>query len=388
MNELKSISVSLLYRKFLGESISEKEQREFDIWYNESGKHQLYYKRFCVQQEKIMIRDRSVVDVQRRLAEVKRRGRVKRDLNWWRWSGVAAAFLIMFAIGWLIRLEERTPEIPVIVRTEPGKAAVILRLGQGEQVVLDSTLTMRTISQDCVAIHVGSGILEYSPDSVAVGELVYNELVVPPSAEYMVVLADGTKVYLNSASSLRYPTVFPTNERRVELSGEAYFIVAKGERPFIVDTPLEDVKVFGTEFNVMAYEDEEVVQTTLVKGSVGVAVKGMSVNDYQKIVPGEQFLLNRQTKKTEILSVDVYAFVAWKDGLFVSRNDNLETIMRKVARWFDVEIFYQNPGLKDKRFFGIMKRQTSLQEVLDVIAEAGDVYFEINGRTVIVRDRK
>ena len=94
--------------------------------------------------------------------------------------------------------------------------------------------------------------------------------------------------------------------------------------------------------------------------------------------------MNRETGKPEIVKVDVYPYTAWREGLFVSRNDNLETILRKVARWFDVEIFYQNPGLKQKRFFGIMKRQTSLQEVLDVIAEAGDVHFNVKGRTVVV----
>ena len=172
----------------------------------------------------------------------------------------------------------------------------------------------------------------------------------------------------------------------MKLAGEAYFVVTKGERPFIVETSLEEVKVFGTEFNVMAYEDEEELQTTLVKGSVGVLAKGMEVIGFQKIVPGEQFLLNRKTGKTEVVTVDVFPYVAWKDGLFVSQNDNLETILRKVARWFNVEIFYQNPELKQKRFFGIMKRQTRLQEVLDVIAKAGNVHFDVNGRVVLVRD--
>ena len=114
--------------------------------------------------------------------------------------------------------------------------------------------------------------------------------------------------------------------------------------------------------------------------------KGMEAIGFQKIVPGEQFLLNRKTGKTEVVTIDVFPYVAWKDGLFVSQNDNLETILRKIARWFDVEIFYQNPELKQKRFFGIMKRQTRLQEVLDVIAKAGDVHFDVNGRVVLVRD--
>ena len=381
----RSISVSILYRKSVGKPISDVDQQKFDAWYNESEKHRLYYKRFCVQQEKIMARDCSVVDVERRLMEIKFKRRVKYHSNWWKLCGVAATVLILFSIGWMYWTKNDI-SCPVVVEAEQEKASVTLRLGQGKRIVLDSTLVAQTISQDCVVMRVGVGVLEYDRDSVATGELVYNQLDVPPSGEYMIVLSDGTKVYLNSASSLYYPTVFPPGERKVTLAGEAYFVVAKGERPFIVETSLEEVKVFGTEFNVMAYEDEKELQTTLVKGSVGVLAKGMEAIGFQKIVPGEQFLLNRKTGKTEVVTVDVFPYVAWKDGLFVSQNDNLETILRKIARWFDVEIFYQNPELKQKRFFGIMKRQTRLQEVLDVSAKAGDVHFDVNGRVVLVRD--
>ena len=381
----RSISVSILYRKSVGKPISDVDQQKFDAWYNESEKHRLYYKRFCVQQEKIMARDCSVVDVERRLMEIKFKRRVKYHSNWWKLCGVAATVLILFSIGWMYWTKNDI-SCPVVVEAEQEKASVTLRLGQGKRIVLDSTLVAQTISQDCVVMRVGVGVLEYDRDSIATGELVYNQLDVPPSGEYMIVLSDGTKVYLNSASSLYYPTVFPPGERKVKFAGEAYFGVAKGERPFIVETSLEEVKVFGTEFNVMAYEDEKELQTTLVKGSVGVLAKGMEAIGFQKIVPGEQFLLNRKTGKTEVVTVDVFPYVAWKDGLFVSQNDNLETILRKIARWFDVEIFYQNPELKQKRFFGIMKRQTRLQEVLDVIAKAGDVHFDVNGRVVLVRD--
>ena len=385
MRKSRSISVSILYRKSVGKPISDIDQQKFDAWYNESEKHRLYYKRFCVQQEKIMARDCSVVDVERRLIEIKFKRRVKYRSNWWKLCGVAATMLILFSIGWMYWTKNDV-SCPVIVDAGLEKASVTLRSGQGKRIVLDSTLVAQTIKQDCVAIRVGVGVLEYDRDSVAIGELIYNQVDVPPFGEYMIVLSDGTKVYLNSASSLCYPTVFPPGERRVKLSGEAYFVVAKGERPFIVDTPLEEVKVFGTEFNVMAYEDEEELQTTLIKGSVGVLAKGMEFIGFQKIVPGEQFLLNRKTGEIKIVTVDVFPYVAWKDGFFVSQNDNLETILRKMARWFDVEIFYQNPELKQKRFFGIMKRRACLQEVLDVIAKAGDVHFEVNGRVVLVRD--
>jgi ferric-dicitrate binding protein FerR (iron transport regulator) len=388
MDRFEDISVSLLYRKSTGESLPEKEQREFDIWYRESEEHRLYYSRFCAQQEKIEIRECSSVNVQERLIGLKLRVRAKHRLRWYRWSGVAAAVLIVSIVGWLFLPGQDTSDVSIFTQSKPGKAAVVLQLGHGEQIVLDSTCMMRAIGKDGAGMRVRAGILEYDSSTVTQKEIVYNELRVPPSGEYAVVLADGTKIYLNSASTLRYPVVFPDNERRVELSGEAYFVVSAGMRPFVVETKTEEVKVFGTEFNVMAYADEEVSQTTLVKGSVGVLVKGSDSGRFQKIVPSEQFVLNQRTKETTIIKIDVFSQVAWKEGLFVSRNDDLGSILRKLARWYEVEFVYLDPGLREKRFFGIMKRQASLQKVLEVIAEAGDVQFNVNGRTVTVSEGK
>ena len=181
----RSISVSILYRKSVGKPISDVDQQKFDAWYNESEKHRLYYKRFCVQQEKIMARDCSVVDVERRLMEIKFKRRVKYHSNWWKLCGVAATVLILFSIGWMYWTKNDI-SCPVVVEAEQEKASVTLRLGQGKRIVLDSTLVAQTISQDCVVMRVGVGVLEYDRDSVATGELVYNQLDVPPSGEYMI----------------------------------------------------------------------------------------------------------------------------------------------------------------------------------------------------------
>jgi ferric-dicitrate binding protein FerR (iron transport regulator) len=382
MDRFENIPVSLLYRKSTGEPLSDKEQREFYIWYGQSEEHRSYYGRFCAQQEKIETRECSSVNVQERLIGLKLRVRAKHRSRWYRWSGVAAAVLIVSTAVWLFLPEQDAPDISILARSKPGKAAVVLQLGHGEQIVLDSTC------MDRVGMRVRAGVLEYDSSTVTRKEIVYNELKVPPSGEYAVVLSDGTKIYLNSASTLRYPIVFPGDERRVELSGEAYFVVSAGTRPFVVETKTEEVKVFGTEFNVMAYADEEVSQTTLVKGSVGVLVKGSGAGHFRNIIPGEQFVLNQRTRETKIIKIDVFSQVAWKEGLFVSRNDDLESISRKLSRWYEVEFVYLDPGLREKRFFGMMKRQASLQEVLEVIAEAGDVQFNVDGRTVTVSERK
>ena len=389
MSESEFINVSLLYRKMTGELLSAEEQKAFDAWYAENKEHRLYYKRFCRQQEKIMERQCSRVDVRKGYASI--RGKRHRYMNRWTWGGIAASLLLSVMLGTVYWQNGRTKNVQEVnsgSRFSPGHKNVILSLGGGQKIVIDSTFSEKTVGHDCVAMQVENGVLRYRQNTVITEAPVFNELVVPPSGEYIVELVDGTKIYLNSDSRLRYPTSFTgMNERRVFLEGEAYFVVYRDEkRPFIVETLQEEVKVFGTEFNVMAYRDEDVVQTTLVKGSVGINVKGERKDVFRRIVPGEQFRLHKQSGEVRIETVDVFSYVAWKDGLFVSRNDDLESIMRKVARWYDVEVFYQNPGLKEKRFFGIMKKQTCLDEVLEIIAKAGDVQFNVSGRTVIVKE--
>jgi len=385
-----------LIKKSLAEDLTKEEQEQLNAWLDALPEHRAFYNRIAKFDLSEGIGGLSGETYRRdlnrymdKLRQNKRKNGKRRLVYFTRY---AAILIVLLGVGLYFRytkgLQETMPETSAVAQVLPGQAAVTLRLSHGEQIVLDSILTKRTVGKDCVAIRVEEGVLRYDGDVNNNGKFSYNELVVPPSGEYIVVLADGTKVFLNSASRLSYPIVFKSDERRVKLTGEAYFKVARSECPFIVETPLEEVKVFGTEFNVMAYEDENVVQTTLVKGSVGIQVKGSENSGFRKIEPGELFSLNRETGKTEITQVDVFSYVAWKEGLFVSRNDDLETILRKVSRWFDVEIFYQTPELKHKRFFGIMKRQTNLQEVLDVIAEAGDVYFSVNNRTVTVSERK
>ncbi len=385
-----------LIKKSLTEDLTQEEQEQLNAWLDTLPEHRAFYNRIAQfdLSEGIGGLPEEIYrhDLNRYIDKFRQNKRKNSKRHLVYFTRYAAILIVLLGVGLYFRytndLQETMPDTSAAAQVLPGQAAVTLRLSHGEQIVLDSILTKQTVGKDGVAIRVEEGMLRYDGEVNNDGKSSYNELVVPPSGEYIVVLADGTKVFLNSASRLSYPTVFTGSERRVKLTGEAYFEVARSECPFIVETSLEEVKVFGTEFNVMAYEDENVVQTTLVKGSVGIQVKGGENSGFRKIEPGELFSLNRETGKAEITQVDVFSYASWKEGLFVSRNDDLETILRKISRWFDVEIFYQTPELKHKRFFGIMKRQTNLQEVLDVIAEAGDVHFSVNNRTVTVSERK
>lgn len=392
MNDLEFIDIRLLYRKMTGEKLGERDERAFEEWYEASDDHKAYYEHFCRQQEKIMTGERSDVDTGKGFLFLRKKNRkrlLRLTLRNARWAA-AVVLLLIAGVGIFFLDKNGGVEKGQLASAAGESRFVTLRLATGRQIVLDSLSQGRIIRRDSgVVISLEDGELRYKGEEEMAPsrDLQYNELRVPAGGEFVVTLADGTKAILNSSTRLYYPLRFGEDERRVKLDGEAYFVVAKDKIPFIVDVGLEEVKVFGTEFNVMAYADEEVVQTTLVEGSVGVRVKNKTGGEFRKIEPGEQFRLNRKTSEVQVVKVDVFPYVAWKDGLFVSKNDNLEMIMRKIERWFDVEVFYRNPGLKEKRFFGIMKKQTCLRDMLEIVGEAGDVRFEVNGKTVVVGEK-
>ena len=375
------VSVSILFRKMKGLPLSDEENQAFEEWYAESEEHRLYWKRFRQQQEKIEERRLSVVDVQTGWARLER-GR-RKSARRIVWLSVAASVVVLLGFALAFSFLHQAPPAVVVGKNLSGNG-VSLKLSDGKNLVLTDKSAIALLDEAQASVKVKEGTIQYQEDSVSHGEVAYNELQVPAAAEFQVVLADGTKVLLNSLSFLRYPVVFTENERKVYLEGEAFFIVKPGKKPFIVETKGEEIKVFGTEFNVMTYAEEKQMETALVKGSIGIKLKNASDKEYVRLMPGEQFAINNQSGAVSVKKVDVFPYVAWTEGLFVSQNDNLETIMQKLARWYDVEVFYQNASLKTRKFWGVMKRKDTLKEILEVIAKAGQVKFEIQSKTVIV----
>ena len=209
-----------------------------------------------------------------------------------------------------------------------------------------------------------------------------NELIVPRGGEYQIVLADGTRVWLNSATKLIFPQNFTGKERRVMLSGEAFFDVARDEsKPFIVETSRMDVKVLGTRFNVNAYTDNEVVSTTLVDGSVEVA------SGTQKpitLVPGEQAY--GEAGELEKREVNIRLYTSWIDGRFMFNNVELEEIVKQISRWYDVEIFFTNENVKRTRFTGGMVKFKPLDDLIRMIESTSPVRFSVKGKTIVISE--
>ena len=195
-------------------------------------------------------------------------------------------------------------------------------------------------------------------------------------------LADGTEVWLNADSELEYPVKFTSDKREVRLKGEAYFSVKKDtEKPFLVRSGEYQLKVYGTEFNLNTYKNNE-IQAVLVKGSVGF--KANRTAEEVRLKPSQLGVANEVTGKTEVNNVDVYPYIAWKNQDVVFVNERLESIMEKAARWYDVNVFFQNESLKDLRFFGNMQRYADIQELLFFLENTSDVRFSVKDRTVVV----
>ena len=230
-------------------------------------------------------------------------------------------------------------------------------------------------------ISADSGRISYDGKSLSGAGVqdAFHMLEVPRGGEYFMTLEDGTKVWLNAETELRYPVRFQKDRREVEVVGEAYFEVAKdANRPFIVHASGMNTRVLGTSFNVKAYTGEE-RQTTLVKGRVEVSYGTQRV----KISPGEQVTLKGE--ELEVQEVDTQVSTGWKNGLFVFDDQSLENVLQELGRWYDVHIFIANEGVKQLKFTSNFPRYENIDRVLDIIELAACVKCEIKGRTIVVR---
>ncbi|MHC1778604.1 MAG: FecR family protein [Bacteroidales bacterium] len=211
----------------------------------------------------------------------------------------------------------------------------------------------------------------------------YNELAIPKGRSYSLVLSDGTKIWLNALSKIKYPVRFDNHERRVVISGEAYFEVAKNEKvPFIVETSYYDVKVLGTKFNVNAYSDEKEVATTLLSGLVSIpSADGSST----VVEPGEQYKYDKETKKSTLKTVNTDLYISWTNNNLLMEQMTLADIFKVLTRRYEIDTFFTEEGLKDETFSGLVPLNDSLEVILDQISKVSDVEFRIEGKLIMIK---
>jgi transmembrane sensor len=310
----------------------------------------------------------------------------------------AAAVLLIFAITYLVT--NRTTTKNVIVRNispkpilkndvAPGGNKAILTLADGSSIVLDSA-SNGTLGQqgNIKIIKLDNGLLAYSVNGKQLtenDEAFYNTISTPRGGQYQITLADGTMVWLNAASSIRFPVLFTGTQRKVEITGEVYFEVAKNKTmPFKVKATSSEIEVLGTHFNVNAYEDEATTKTTLLEGSIKVSTTSFVSNTQtiKFLQPGQQASSSNDGKINILSNADLEETMAWKNGRFQFKSADLKLMLRQIARWYDVDVEYR--GNVDLHFTGQLTRNENVSKVFEKLALTNEVHFKIEGRRIIV----
>ena len=307
------------------------------------------------------------------------------------WGRVAAVLLLMGGVSaayWKLTGTERKAAPVAVVHggkkdIAPGGNKAVLTLANGSTIVLDNAHDGVLAQQGGTNVEkVDAGSLAYNAGGKGNEAVMYNTIATPNGGQYQVILPDGSKAWLNASSSLRFPTRFEGKERSVELRGEAYFEVAqRSSMPFRVKLPDNgmDVQVLGTEFDVMAYANEQTSNTTLVSGKVNVVSKGA----VRVLEPGKQAILDNQTKAMHVAEANVEQVVAWKNGLFRFRETGIRELMRQVERWYNVQVVYETEG-KDQDFTGVVSRNQPVSALLQMLEMTGTVHFRIEDKKIVV----
>lgn len=374
-------SLLLLARKWLAGKITDKERSKFDQWYNgfDDSRHEL----FSDEAEQAMEdRIKKAIFIRAEIEPAK-------TIRLWPRIAIAVAAMGAVVIGvYFFSTTSRLMDQKNLVSYEndisPGKNSAVLTLANGKIISLSDAKTGVIVDAGQIKYNDGTAITSSSSDHIGTQMVAAST---PRGGTYQLSLPDGSKVWLNAASKISFPSKFSQTRRKVILEGEAYFEVAKKHTPFIVQSRQQEVTVLGTHFNINAYAGEPQVKTTLLEGSVRVAhladADGAAENISPLILkPGEQSLLSGD--RITVSKVNTEAAIDWKNELFIFNNDKLEDIMKKIARWYNVEIIYLEQNVKKELFSGRISRSQKVSEVLNKLSQTGAVKFKIEGRRILI----
>jgi ferric-dicitrate binding protein FerR (iron transport regulator) len=306
------------------------------------------------------------------------------------WSYAAAATLLLAVAGIWLFTPGRDKHRSIVTNHTvapatilPGHEGAILQLANGREIVLDSSSNGELARQGNTSVVKRNGEVVYTASKTET-EVLYNTMLTPKGRQYSLVLADGSRVWLNAASSITYPTIFTGNERKVKITGEAYFeVVHNTAQPFKVEVNGMTVQVLGTHFNINSYSDEKNISTTLLEGSVRIDTEGGSNAPASTVLkPGQQAQWNSASGLKEKQEVNLDAVVSWKNGYFYFEKDDVKTVMRQLARWYDIDVRYKD-NVTTEKFGGKIQRNLDLSAVMEILATIG-VRYKVEGHTLIV----
>jgi transmembrane sensor len=418
-------NIADLIIKHLQETITAEESQTLEQWIAASDENRSKFNRITngdtLREDLVLFIEsdqRIRQSVYAKLPEVQDALTVTPKRSWMRWASVAAAVLaIAFASIWLLRSKETATtngtekQVPVATTIPAGGNKATLTLADGTIIDLDKAGNGTIATEGKTKVNKKEdGQLEYkSATGTRQSVITYNLLSTPRGGQYQLILPDGSKVWLNAASSIRYPTEFSGSERRVEVTGETYFeIVRNTEKPFRVTVMPPsggagrggEIEVVGTHFNINAYGDEQPIVTTLLEGKIKISpveiVSSLSgsrsinnhpsstVRTYNTLVPGDEAQISGNAKVTIRKNVDTESAVAWMKGFFDFHNANIKTVMSQVSRWYNVDVQYKGT-IPAQTFEGNIDRNIPLNELLTLLQQMGPTKFTIEGRTVKVQ---
>ena len=376
--------IARLIARYLSDEIGEEEQAELTRWRDESPENERLFQEICkeenikqnMQKRQTFHAEDGWEGVQRKIQRHRFRHRILNICKY------AAIFIFPVAIATVAIYKsgnEPQPLSQVEEQIVPGGKKAVLILDNGEAIDLKSTSGVELKEKDGTVIQVDSTVLNYQQAPARTSEkLAYNKVNVPRGGEYQLMLSDGSKVQLNSMSSIRFPVQFAQDCRLVELEGEAYFEVSKTGQPFVVQTKGMKIEVLGTTFNISAYANEE-YQTTLVSGSVKVQTE----NGSNRILkPSEQACITPGSNQINVRNVDTAFYTSWIHGKINFKDQRLDDIMKTLARWYDMDVVYENEATKELRFGCYVNRYNEITPLVKLLEQTGRVTVTVEGKTI------
>ena len=376
----------LICKQMIG-TITEEELQVLNEWRKQNPYNEAAYQRLMdTDRQTLEYRRSKLTNYQRPLEDMKRRLGIDESITEeprahsamiYKLISAAAVLLLIFGATYFYRhadMQSEKEQTAVVAKTAitPGTTQAILSFDNGKQVQLGADNQLNS---------------KASAEMAKGEEIAFNNLTTPRGGEFKVTLEDGTEVWLNADSKLRYPETFSGNERRVEVSGEAYFKVAKDtQKPFYVVSGGQEVRVYGTEFNVHAYLDEPTIFTTLVEGSISLKPLGGNKSELM-LTPGNQAVFSKDDASARVRKVDTEVVTSWRSGVFVFEDQNLEQIMRTLSRWYDFEYVFTDKKVGQTVFMGSIPRYGSFAEVVEIFQKMGGIRLTQQGNKVVISSK-
>ena len=392
---IKYIKLAELIAKEVTETLSDNERRKLDELLNDKAVRSIYTKaKSTLQSEQYSKSEKEInvdevrVKLENRLSPLKKVESKKNNIV----NFIKYAAIISIPLGvmlWVLFSSLPNDQSIADDAINPGSTKATLYLSDGATVDLIDPKNEQIKEGDFLISNDSAKGLnyQYHHEHLEMTEVLENRLVTPRGGEYNIILSDGTKVWLNAVSEIRYPVKFIGKTRKVKIKGEVYFEVAHNKKqPFVVEADNIEVEVLGTHFNIMAYENEKNIETTLVQGAIRVTGSGSNgkAKSY-KLSPGKQAVYSRFDNSISVKEVDPDIYTAWIKGKFLWSNQNLEFIMNQLERWYDVDVVYDSEELMKYRFNARLQRYGNIDDILRKLEMTTDIVFETNNQTITVK---